>query len=257
MSHLDSFSGNWTSKEARHLLKRTSFGVTQSLVNEAVSLGLTETINTLFAENPLPEPPLKYVLEGTENGQAIDPDTNYGKTWVNGNVKPVIDASTSSSTVILKYRTRSLYAWSFLQMQNRKMSIREKLTLFWHNHFVSVYSNPHIEYYYMNKLRSNSLGNFKEISKQITIDPNMLRYLSGRDNTNIAPNENYSREVYGENMIFYDLFNIESLSKVILSTIKTPNSISDKIDQQRSYLIENESKKYKNMNDIFNKINNV
>jgi hypothetical protein len=195
MSHLDSFSGNWTSKEARHLLKRTSFGVTQSLVNEAVSLGLTETINTLFAENPLPEPPLKYVLEGTENGQAIDPDTNYGKTWVNGNVKPVIDASTSSSTVILKYRTRSLYAWSFLQMQNSKMSIREKLTLFWHNHFVSVYSNPHIEYYYMNKLRSNSLGNFKEISKQITIDPNMLRYLSGRDNTNIAPNENYSREL--------------------------------------------------------------
>ena len=73
----------------------------------------------------------------------------------------------------------------------------------------------------------------------------------------VVPNENYSREVYGENMIFYDLFNIESLSKVILSTIKTPNSISDKIDQQRSYLIENESKKYKNMNDIFNKINNV
>jgi hypothetical protein len=195
MSHLDPFSGNWTSKEARHLLKRTSFGVTQSLVNEAVSLGLTETINTLFAENPLPEPPLKYVLEGTENGQAIDPDANYGETWVNGNVKPVIDASTSSSTVILRYRTRSLYAWSFLQMQNSEMSIREKLTLFWHNHFVSVYSNPHIEYYYMNKLRSNSLGNFKEITKQITIDPNMLRYLSGRDNTNIAPNENYSREL--------------------------------------------------------------
>jgi hypothetical protein len=195
MPHLQPFSGNWTSKEARHLLKRTSFGITQTLVNEAVSLGLIETINTLFAENPLPEPPLKYVLEGTENGQAIDPDANYGETWVNGNVIPLVDDSTSSSNVILRYRTRSLYAWSFLQMQNSEISIREKLTLFWHNHFVSVHSNPHIEYYYMNKLRSNSLGNFKEITKQITIDPNMLKYLSGHENTNTAPNENYSREL--------------------------------------------------------------
>lgn len=195
MPNLDTFSGNWTAKEARHLLKRTSFGVTQTMVNISVSDGLTATINKLFDIHSLPEPPLKFLPNGIGDGSVIDPDANYEETWVNGNVIPQVDDSTSPGNVILRTRTQSLYAWSFLQMQNAEFSIREKLTLFWHNHFVTVHKNPHIEYYYMNKLRSNSLGNFKEITKQITIDPNMLRYLSGNENSSSAPNENYSREL--------------------------------------------------------------
>ena len=195
MPYLDPYSGSWTAKEARHLLKRSSFGVTQTMVNTSVSDGLLETINKLFTTEPLPDPPLKFVPDGLGTGEVIDPDANYEETWVNGSVIPIISDSTSSGNVILRTRTQSLYAWSFLQMQNAELSIREKLTLFWHNHFVTVHKNPHIEYNYMNKLRSNSLGNFKEITKQITIDPNMLRYLSGNENTSTAPNENYSREL--------------------------------------------------------------
>jgi hypothetical protein len=195
MPYLDTYSGNWSAKEARHLLKRTSFGVTQAMVNTSVADGLLETIHKLFVEHSLPEPPLKFLPDGIGNGEIIDPAASYEETWVNGNVTPNVDDSTSPGIVILRNRTQSFYAWSFLQMQDAEMSIREKLTLFWHNHFVSVHKNPHIEYYYMNKLRSNSLGNFKEITKQITIDPNMLRYLSGNENTNTAPNENYSREL--------------------------------------------------------------
>lgn len=195
MPYLDPYSGSWTQKEARHLLRRTSFGVSQSLVNEAVSLGVSATINKLFTENALPDAPLKYVLDGLSNGEALDPSASYGETWVNGDVIPVEDANTSARNIILRFRSRSLYAWSYLQMQNSAMSIREKLTLFWHNHFVAVNGNPHLEYYYMNLLRNNSLGNFKELTKQITIDPNMLRFLSGNQNINTAPNENYSREL--------------------------------------------------------------
>lgn len=195
MPYLDTYSGSWTKKEARHLLRRASFGVTQSLVDTSVSLGLSETINILFSENELPNPPLKYVLDGTSNGEALDPAANYGETWIHGDVVPVENANTSAKNIVLRYRTRSLYAWSYLQMQNAEMSIREKLTLFWHNHFVSVNGNPHLEYYYMNLLRTNSSGNFKELTKQITIDPNMLRFLSGNQNLNTAPNENYSREL--------------------------------------------------------------
>ena len=194
MPHLDPFSGNWTSKEARHLLKRSSFGITQDLVDSSVSLGLTETINQLFTENTLPNPPVKYIPDGTGANEIIDPGVNYGETWVNSGALP--EASTTQErNRILSTRTRSLYAWSFLQMQNAGISIREKLTLFWHNHFVAENSNPHREYYYINLLRTNALKNFKELTKQITIDTNMLLYLSGSQNTNIAPNENYSREL--------------------------------------------------------------
>lgn len=195
MPYLDTYSGDWTAKEARHLLKRASFGVTQSLVTSSVTLGLTETINTLFTENALPDPPLKYTLDGLGRGESIDPDTEYGKTWINGNVIPLATTSTSTASKILNLRQSSLYAWSFLQMQNAEMSIREKLTLFWHNHLVSIFDNAHLEYQYINKLRSNSLGDFKELIKLITIDPNMLSFLSGNQNTDTAPNENYSREL--------------------------------------------------------------
>ena len=196
MPYLDTFSGSWTSKEARHLLKRTSFGVTQELVTSSVALGLSATIDALFEEKPLPNPPLKFLFDGTDssNDEIEDPGAAYGETWVNAPAYPEISAG-QNRTKIYKSRNRSLYAWSFLQMQNAEISIREKLTLFWHNHFVSENTNPHREYYYMNLLRTNSLKNFKELVKLITVDTNMLIYLSGNQNSDAAPNENYSREL--------------------------------------------------------------
>ncbi|MFI5263934.1 MAG: DUF1800 family protein, partial [Candidatus Kapaibacterium sp.] len=44
-------------------------------------------------------------------------------------------------------------------------------------------------------LRANALGNFKSLVKGITLDPAMLRYLSGNQNVRSAPNENYGREL--------------------------------------------------------------
>ena len=194
MPYLDTFSGNWTAKEARHLLNRTSFGVTQTMVSESVNLGLAATINQLFEFKNLPEPPLKYQLDGTENGEINDPEANYGESWVYANPLPEAPSNQDRNKII-NARKKSLYAWSYLQMQNTGISIREKLTLFWHNHFVAENNNPHREFIYINTLRSNALGNFKELVKLITIDSNMLLYLSGYQNSEKAPNENYSREL--------------------------------------------------------------
>jgi uncharacterized protein (DUF1800 family) len=81
-------------------------------------------------------------------------------------------------------------------MHYSEISIREKLTLFWHNHFVVGDSTiAHREYLYYTLLRSFALGNFRELTKEITIDTSMLFYLSGAENTDDAPNENYSREL--------------------------------------------------------------
>lgn len=194
MPYLDTFTGEWNAKNARHLLKRCSFGITPDLVKESVSLGLQGTIDKLFEIKPLPNPPLKYELDGTSRTEVNDPDVNYGETWVNAPPIPNLPTNQEVNKAI-RARNRSLYAWSFLEMQNSGIHIREKLTLFWHNHFVSVNTNPHREYYYINTIRQNALGNFKELVKQITIDPNMLLYLSGAQNKDSAPNENYSREL--------------------------------------------------------------
>ncbi|EAQ42559.1 DUF1800 family protein [Polaribacter sp. MED152] len=194
MAYLDTYSGNWTAAEANHLLRRASFGCSQDTLTEALELGLTGTISKLFEAQPMPEPPLKYELDGTERDEVYDPEVNYGETWVNAAPYPILPTQQATNKAI-RARNRSLYAWTFIQMQESGISIREKLTLFWHNHFVSVNTNPHREFYYINTLRENALGNFKELTKKITIDPNMLVYLSGNQNTNSAPNENYAREL--------------------------------------------------------------
>ncbi len=195
MPYLDEYSGNWTSIQARHLLRRTTFGPSTSMVNSAINLGLDGTIDELFTPLPIPDPPLKSIPDGTGNNQLDDPGAVYGETWINADPFPNINPPMLRNRV-LRSRSKSLYSWTILQMHYSDISIREKLTLFWHNHFVVADSTiAHREYFYYTLLRSFSLGNYRELTKEITIDTSMLFYLSGSENTDDAPNENYSREL--------------------------------------------------------------
>ncbi len=195
MPYLDPYSGNWTSTQARHLLRRATFGPSILMVNRSINLGLNGTIDELFNPLPMPSPPLKSIPDGTGNNQLNDPGALYGQTWVNAVPFPNINPPMLRNRV-LRARSKSLYSWTVLQMHYSNVSIREKLALFWHNHFVVADGTiAHREYLYYTLLRSFALGNFKTLTKEITIDTGMLLYLSGSENTNTAPNENYSREL--------------------------------------------------------------
>jgi uncharacterized protein (DUF1800 family) len=69
--------------------------------------------------------------------------------------------------------------------------------LFWHNHFATeaIDTTPILMYHHLVMLRRNTLGNFKKFVKEVTFDPNMLRYLNGYLNRRQSPDENYSREL--------------------------------------------------------------
>lgn len=195
MPYLDPYSGSWTATQARHLLRRTTFGPSVQMVNTASSLGLNSTIDELFNPLPMPSPPVKTIPDGTGANQLNDPGALFGQTWVNAAPFPNVNPPMLRNRV-LRSRSKSLYSWTVLQMHYSNISIREKLSLFWHNHFVvGDITIPHREYLYYTLLRSNALGNFKTLTKEITIDTGMLIYLSGTENTNAAPNENYSREL--------------------------------------------------------------
>jgi len=76
---------------------------------------------------------------------------------------------------------------------------RERLTLFWSNHFVTEYydyNRSQYLYQYHSRLQQYSLGNFKEFVSAIGLEPAMLLYLNGYSNKKKAPNENYARELY-------------------------------------------------------------
>ncbi len=76
---------------------------------------------------------------------------------------------------------------------------RERLALFWSNHFVIEYKDvnqPAYLYQYYALIQSHALGNFKTFVSEMGLAPAMLRYLNGYENKKNSPNENYARELY-------------------------------------------------------------
>ena len=178
---LEPFDGEWTFEMSGHLLSRTLFGPTYRQIQNCLKKGLSSTIEELFNVDPDVAPPLNYYFSN-------DPDVSVGETWVNAPTQRVQGLNTS--------RRRSLYGWTLGLMVNQEVSILEKMVLFWHNHFViSNIGDPKYVYRYSMLLRHNALGNFKNLTKKMTVEPAMLRYLNGNQNTDAAPNENYAREL--------------------------------------------------------------
>ena len=76
---------------------------------------------------------------------------------------------------------------------------RERLTVFWSNHFVIEYrdvNQPAYLYQYYTLIQSHALGNFKTFVSAMGLAPAMLLYLNGYENKKNSPNENYARELY-------------------------------------------------------------
>ncbi len=180
-SGLEPYAGPWGYDEAAHLLRRSMFGPSRTQIEQAYSQGLYPTLAQLFADHPQPAPPVNPSF-------ANDPNVPVGETWIN--------APYSTDVNLTPYRAQSIRAWTMELLRTEGVSLREKMTLFWHNHFaVSNVNDPKFNYKHISLLRSFAWGNFRELIKQITIDPAMLRFLNGNQNTNVAPNENYAREL--------------------------------------------------------------
>ncbi|MEL6659196.1 MAG: DUF1800 family protein [Bacteroidota bacterium] len=179
---LTPYAGEWTTAQAAHLLRRTIFGPTPTQIKRAVSEGLGVTIGQLFADQPLPAPPVYYDYEN-------DPNVALGETWISTLAPNPLPPG------LFGARRRSLLSWQLGLMMQGGASIREKMVLFWHNHFALEDNNAQRGYQYLNTLRTNALGNFRTLVEQITVDPSMLLYLNGHQNSRQAPNENYAREL--------------------------------------------------------------
>lgn len=91
-----------------------------------------------------------------------------------------------------------LRGWWLRQMLSTSSPLAERMTLFWHNHFVS--SQQKVRYsllmYRQNALlRQHALGNFGKLLHAVSKDPAMVIYLDNANNRKGIPNENFAREV--------------------------------------------------------------
>lgn len=89
-------------------------------------------------------------------------------------------------------------SWWIDKMIEEDFPLREKMTCFWHNHYVSTFQKVKVNYWVFQHnqiLRENAFGNFKTLTKKIIQSNAMVRYLDNVDNRKDKLNENLSREL--------------------------------------------------------------
>ena len=177
------YTGPWTKAEAAHLLRRTTFGATNQQILDAVSNGMNATVATIL-QIPIADEPLAF-----DAGELIVPQ---GSSWVNA----VYPANQAQNQQTENARFKSLGGWIAKNLNQEQLCIAEKMVFFWQNHFgVTATAESRAMYHFLNLLRQNALGNFKQLMKDVTIDPAMLMFLNGATNNVFSPNENYAREL--------------------------------------------------------------
>jgi uncharacterized protein (DUF1800 family) len=193
LSGLDPYTGVWTDAEIRHLLYRTTFGTKPAHIALLKNMSPSQAVDLLLQEQAvLPAPVNNYSGAKYEDAGVMktitDPNVPLGQTWINANYDNEVEF----------WRNMSLKGWWLQSILGQEPSIHEKMTFFWHNHipiqFLEVY-NARLSYRYLLNIRSNALGNFKTLVKEVTISPAMLYYLNGTYNEKWDPDENYAREL--------------------------------------------------------------
>lgn len=91
-----------------------------------------------------------------------------------------------------------LKQWWLSKMIEAPYPLREKMTVFWHNHFVATSQKVKVNYwiYQHNQiLRENAFGNFRDLTKKMLYSNAIVKYLDNVDNRKGKINENLSREL--------------------------------------------------------------
>jgi uncharacterized protein (DUF1800 family) len=80
-------------------------------------------------------------------------------------------------------------------MVNSGAQLREKMSFFWHGHFACRNLNVFYQQGLLDVIRTNALGNFGDLLKEVSKSAAMLNFLNNQQNRKDHPNENFAREV--------------------------------------------------------------
>jgi uncharacterized protein (DUF1800 family) len=172
--------------DARHLLARTGFGPTAAEVQAYAPLTRARAVERLLRETR---------TDAVTPVPAVLTDTSPLR------VPRGEDASVEERQAFQRQQLREgleLRAWWVQEMLVTPSPLTERMTLFWHNHFVSSQQKVRVArlmYRQNATFRANALGNFATLLHAASREPAMLIYLDGVQNRRGQPNENFAREV--------------------------------------------------------------
>ena len=170
--------------DARHLLSRTSFAAAPADVDRFAKLTREQAADRLLAadKSRITAPP-EWVREPVTPAQQLRAmSAEERQAWQRTNVA----------------RGMEMRGWWLQEMVATPSPLSEKMTLFWHNHFVSSQQKvrqPQYLYRQHLLLREHAMGNFGAFLHAIARDPAMVIYLDSASNRKGQPNENFAREV--------------------------------------------------------------
>jgi uncharacterized protein (DUF1800 family) len=192
MPYLDLYSTPLTAKTAAHLLRRATFGPTQTEITAFTGLTATQAVQTLISNiNYNPPPPVD--LDSTQ--------ATAGQPYLQNSSTPAGQYLPFNGDRNFDYGLYIKYWWlGLMAQQTNTPNLLDKLTLFWQNHFVTtreVVDDYRFVWGYFKLLRDNALGNFRTLVTKISTDPAMLKFLNGDMNEAGVgkANENYAREL--------------------------------------------------------------
>jgi len=165
----------WNRQRIAHLYRRVGFGATNAQILAALPMSPSALVDQIINQAtalPLSAPP----------------------TWYDWTRAPIDDYTDYDNQI---YEHRDIWTRQWVN-DMITYGFREKMSLFWHNHFVTqwgAYGCSAYMYLYHKLLQEYALGNFKEFVHQIGITPAMLMFLNGNQSEVGAPNENYAREL--------------------------------------------------------------
>lgn len=166
-------------KQVKHLYARAAFGIDFSQLQQQRNWNTKKALKKLLKDSE----PVELITAVTEN---LD-------------LNPLPKEATEEERKALQEKRNQQekalnYAW-MNQLGATNAQLREKMTLFWHNHFACNIGN----YYYQQQLnniqRTHAVGNFKTLLTAVSQSPAMLQFLNNQQNSKARPNENFAREL--------------------------------------------------------------
>ncbi|HMP01222.1 MAG TPA: DUF1800 domain-containing protein [Gemmatales bacterium] len=157
----------WDLRKAGHLLRRAGFGATRAELDEAGAAG--------------PEATIERLLQGGPGGAEFDEL-----------------AEQMASHIAQTNADEPMRAWWLYLMLHSPHPLREKMTLFWHNHFATSQAKVNNVDYMLQQnalFRRQALGDFRVLLQEVSKDPAMLVWLDTVESKKGRPNENYAREL--------------------------------------------------------------
>ena len=154
----------WNRKWIAHLYRRAAFGPSPADTDRATIDGFEKTLTHLMTGDP----------DAAERLELLTATGYYYSDPV------------------------PLRVWWLYAMLEGGHPVREKLTLFWHNHFATSYSkvrSTKLMFQQNVTLRKHALGKFRPFLLDMSKDVAMLVWLDSNQNVKGRANENFAREV--------------------------------------------------------------